>query len=173
VVIVGCASSGSLGRAGSSRWSGNGRGSDGGFAGGGRGGWGSVRVLGRRHGSVMACTANARNGNVVSVDLESKVLERVAVSDGPCGVCLGKLEDTRVFGGRAVVLDNTLADLGDVKEAMEKVRCPVGVCGTVRDVVAKHAQAIQRLTDLVGQVTDDSFRGCILSTPVASPACQS
>jgi tRNA U54 and U55 pseudouridine synthase Pus10 len=129
-----------------------------------------VRVLGRRHGSVMACTANARNGNVVSVDLESKVLERVAVSDGPCGVCLGKLEDTRVFGGRAVVLDNTLADLGDVKEAMEKVRCPVGVCGTVRDVVAKHAQAIQRLTDLVGQVTDDSFRGCILSTPVASPA---
>jgi hypothetical protein len=132
-----------------------------------------VRVLGRRHGSVMACTANARNGNVVSVDLESKVLERVAVSDGPCGVCLGKLEDTRVFGGRAVVLDNTLADLGDVKEAMEKVRCPVGVCGTVRDVVAKHAQAIQRLTDLVGQVTDDSFRGCILSTPVASPACQS
>jgi hypothetical protein len=181
VVIMGCASSGSLGRAGSSRWSGNGRGSggssryrsSGGFAGGGGGGWGGVRVLRGRDSSVVARTSNTRNGNVVSVDLESKVLERIAVPDGPCGVCLGKLEDTRVFGGRAVVLDNTLANLGDVKKAMEEVRCPVGVCGTVRDVVAKHAQAIQRLTDLVGQVTNDSFRGCILSTPVASPACQS
>jgi hypothetical protein len=116
-----------------------------------------VRVLRGRDGSVVARTANTRNGNVVSIDLESKVLERIAVADGPCGVCLGKLEDTRVFGGRAVVLDNTLANLGDVEEAMEKVRCPVGICGTVRDVVAKHAHAIQRLADLVGQVTDDSF----------------
>jgi hypothetical protein len=120
----------------------------------------------------VARAANTRKGDVVSVGLESKVLERVAVADSPSRVCLGKFENARVLGGGAVVLDNAFSDLGDVEEAVEKVRCPVGICGTVGDVVAKHAHARQRLADLIGQVTDDSLRGCVLSTPVASPTCR-
>lgn len=106
----------------------------------------------------------------MSIDLESKVLQGVAVADGKSGILCGHLDDTRVLGLVAVVLNDALADLGDVKKSVEEVRCPVEVCGTVGNIIAEHAQSAQRTADLVGEIADDSLGGGIGSTPVTGPS---
>ena len=82
----------------------------------------SRRSSGSRRGSlaVMPRAPNTRDSNVVRVDLESEVLEsvRVANSLSRVGLCKGK--DTGVLVGAAVVLDDSLADLGDVQKAVQK-----------------------------------------------------
>jgi len=106
----------------------------------------------------------------VGVDLKSKVLESVAVPHRPGRVGLSHADDTRILA-RGVVLDDALADLGDVEETVEKIGCPVEVGRTVGDVVTEHAHALQRAAELVRQVADDGLGGCVFTTPVTGPSC--
>jgi hypothetical protein len=94
----------------------------------------------------------------MSVDLEGEVLEGVAVLDRVGRVGLGQVKDTWVLAD-AVVLDVTLANCRHVEKTVEKIRRPVEVGGTVRDVPAEAAHSLERATELVGQVTDDSLTG--------------
>ena len=120
--------------------------------------------------NVSARTANTRNSDVVGIDFKSKVLEGVAVPYSIGRVVLRKRHDTRVLALVTVVLNNTFTDLGHVEQTVEEIRSPVEVGGTVGDVVAKHAHALEGLAELVREVTDDSL-GCSVGTaPVASPA---
>ena len=94
----------------------------------------------------MPRAPNTRNSNVMRVDLESEVLESVRVAYSLSRVGLRKGKDTGVLVGAAVVLDDSLADLGDVQKAVQKVGCPVEVGGAVGDVVSEHAHALQGTT---------------------------
>jgi hypothetical protein len=105
----------------------------------------------------MPRAPNTRNSDVVRVDLESEVLESVRVADSLSRAGLRKGKDTGVLVGAAVVLDNTLANLGDVQKAMQKVGCPVEVCGAVGDVVSKHAHALQGTAENIRGVADHSL----------------
>jgi Glu-tRNA(Gln) amidotransferase subunit E-like FAD-binding protein len=106
----------------------------------------------------------------LGVDLKGEVLEGIAVPHSVRRVGLGQADYTRVLSLGAVVLNDTLADLGNVQKTVKEVRSPVKVGGTVGDVVAEHAHALERTADLVRQVADDSLRGSIDTSPVASPA---
>lgn len=95
----------------------------------------------------MARASNARNSDVVRIDLESKVLKGVGVSDGLVGVGFCESQDAGVLVCAAVVLDDALADLGDVQKPVQKVRGPVEVGRAVGHVVAEHAHALQRTAE--------------------------
>lgn len=97
---------------------------------------------------VRARTPNTRNRNVMSIDLERKVLERVAVPDRPAGVGLCHFDDSRVLSV-GVVLDSALAYAGDVQQTVQQVGRPVEVCRAVGDVVAEHTHALERTAELV------------------------
>lgn len=56
------------------------------------------------------------------------------------------------------MLDDALANLGNVEEAVEEIACPVEVGGTSRDRPAKSTQALEGTTGLIGYITDDSLR---------------
>lgn len=107
----------------------------------------------------------------MGVHLESKVLQRIAVSDRICRVFLCEGENTRVLALVSVVLDNALADLGNVQQTVQQIGSPVGVCSAVCNVVAEHAETLQRLADFVGEVANHRLRCRVCSAPVASPAC--
>lgn len=102
----------------------------------------------RRCLGVSARTPNPRNRNIVSIYLERKVLERVAVPDRPARVRLCHFDDARVLSV-GVVLDGALAYAGDVEQTVKQVGCPVEVCGAVGDVVPEHAHALERAAELV------------------------
>jgi hypothetical protein len=120
--------------------------------------------------TVVAGASNTGYSDVVSVDLESEVLEGIAVANGLSRVGFSKLKNTGVFVCAAVVLHDTLTNLGDVEKAVEEVRGPVKVSSAVGDVVAEHAHALEGTTDLIGEVADYGLRGGVGSSPVASPA---
>jgi hypothetical protein len=106
----------------------------------------------------------------VSVHFERKVLQCVAVSYRVCGIGLGQIEDTWVLALSAVVLDNTLANLGHMEQAVKKVRCPVEICGAVRDVVAEHAHSLERTANFIRQIANHSLRGAVGPAPVTGPS---
>ena len=135
---------------------------------------GSSRSRRSRRGSlaVMPRTPNTRNSDIVRVDLESEVLESVRVANSLSGVGLRKGKDTGVLVGAAVVLDDALADLGDVQEAVQKVGCPVEVCGAVGDVVSEHAHALQGTAEDIRGVADHGLGRRVGAAPVTGPVCQ-
>lgn len=118
-------------------------------------GSGSSSRLGRG-GSVGARAADTGNSNIVGINLESEVLKGIAVPRGPSSVILGQADDAGVLA-LAVVLYDTLTNLGNVEQTMEKVRSPVEVGGTVRNVVAEHAHTLEGAAELVRQVADDGL----------------
>jgi hypothetical protein len=120
----------------------------------------------------MARASDARHSNVVSVDLESEILKGVWVTDGFAGVGLGESEDAGVLWRVAVVLDDALADAGDVQKAVQKVRGPVKVGSTVGNVVAEHAHAFEGTAEDVWGVTNYGLGGGVGSAPVTSPVCR-
>lgn len=104
----------------------------------------------------------------MGVDLQSKVLEGVAVPNRPARVGLRHADNTRVLAG-GVVLDDTLANARNVQESVEQVRCPVEVSGTVGDIVAKTTQALERTAELIRQIADHGLGGSVRAAPVSSP----
>lgn len=117
----------------------------------------------------MTRASNTRNSDVVSVHLESEVLESVGVADSLVRVGLSESQDAGVLVSAAVVLDNTLADLGNVQKAVQKVRGPVKVGRPVGDIVAEHAHALKRTAEDVRAVADYGLGGGVGSAPVAGP----
>lgn len=97
---------------------------------------------------VSAHAADTRDGDIMSVYLESEVLEGVAVLDRPGGVRLCQLENTRVLA-HAVVLNGTLANLGHVEETVQEISRPVEVGRSVGDSPAVAAHALERTAELV------------------------
>lgn len=55
----------------------------------------------------------------MGIRLQRKVLQRIAVSNGLLWRGLSELENLWVFAG--VVLDDTLANLGNVQKSVEKI----------------------------------------------------
>lgn len=126
---------------------------------------------GRRNLAVVARASNTRDSDIVSIDLESEVLQSVGVANSLVGVGLSESQDAGVLVCAAVVLDDALTDLGDVEQAVQKVRGPVEVGGAVGDVVAEHAHALQRTAEDVGAVADHRLGRGVGSAPVAGPVC--
>lgn len=85
----------------------------------------------------------------MGIHLESEVLKCVAVPHGIGGVVLGQRDNTRVLALGAVVLDNTLTDLRDVKKTVEQVGSPVKIGGAIGNVVAEHAHALEGSSELI------------------------
>jgi hypothetical protein len=88
------------------------------------------------------------------VDFESEVLESVRVANSLSWVGFCEGEDTGVLVGAAVVLDDTLADLGDMQKAVQKVGSPVEVGSAIGDVITEHAHALQGTAENVRRVAD-------------------
>lgn len=115
----------------------------------------------------LAGTALSGQGNVVSVDVERKVLKRVRVSGGLGRVRLGELQALRVRVG--VVLEDALADGLEVEDAVHQVTGPEGVELARSHGVAKAAEALEGLAGRVREGADDGLGGCVLASPVATP----
>jgi hypothetical protein len=120
--------------------------------------------------AVVARAADTRNGNVVSVDLKSEVLEGVGVANSLSRVTFSKSQHTRVLISAAVVLNDTLTNLGNVKKAVKEIGSPVEVGGAVRNIVSEHAHSLEGTAELVGKVADYGLRGSVLAAPVSSPS---
>lgn len=105
----------------------------------------------------------------MGVDLEGKVLDRVAVPDGICRVLFRKLKG--IGEVLAVVLQDTLTDLGDVQQTVHQIGSPVAVGLAVGDVVAEHAETLEWLAGLVRKIANHSLGTRVRTAPVASPAC--
>lgn len=115
----------------------------------------------------LAGTALSGQGNVVSVDVERKVLKRVRVSGGLGRVRLGELQALRVRVG--VVLEDALADGLEVEDAVHQVTGPEGVELARSHGVAEAAEALEGLAGRVREGADDGLGGCVLASPVATP----
>lgn len=117
----------------------------------------------------LTSAADTRGGNVVGVDVNGKELEGVAVDDALGGVLLGEGRDLSV--GRGEVVDNLLADGGNVEDAVHQVSGPVCVELGSGDGVAPVADLVEVAADLEGERADDGLSGGVVTSPVASPLC--
>lgn len=109
---------------------------------------------------------DARNGHLVSIHLERKILQRVAVVDGVGRVASSQLEHLLVRLG--VVLDPTVAEGGDVIEPMDQVGRKVGVGVPLGHVVAEHTHRVEALARLVRARADDGLVRGVLASPMAT-----
>lgn len=115
----------------------------------------------------LTSATDTRSGNVVGVDVNGKVLESVAVDGALLGVGLGESHDVGVVLGE--VVDDLLADGGDMKNTVQQIGGPVSVELGGGDGVATVADRIEILADLEREAADDSFGGSVVTSPVASP----
>lgn len=107
-------------------------------------------------------------GQVVGIDIERKVLERVRVHGALLGLCCGQGQDTSIVLGK--VLNDALGKGRHVPETMQEIRGKVKVALGAGDGVAKGAHLGQRLASLIGEGADDGLASGIGATPVTSPA---
>ena len=145
----------------------------------------AVIVLFFRHRLTRA--ALAWDGNIVSVDVQSKVSERCAVPHCLLGRVLGQLQalDKNVsdctsssyechkapylFIGIRIMSNDTLTNLVGVIDTVHQVGGEVcsGLLGS--DGVSIATQSSQRPAAGVGHLTDDRLIRSILTSPVARP----
>lgn len=69
--------------------------------------------------------AYTRCSNVICIDINGKVLKRVAVKNGRVGMRLGQLNDGLVI--LCVMIHSILVDLGNMEHAMQQIGCPESV----------------------------------------------
>lgn len=108
-----------------------------------------------------------RSSNVVGVNVNGEVLKSITVDDALGRVGLGKFNGFSVVFGEMV--DDTLADGGDVKDAVEEISGPEGVKLGLGDGVAETADGVEAAADLEGERADDGLGGSVATSPVASP----
>lgn len=118
----------------------------------------------------LAGAANTRGSDVVGVDVNGKVLKGVTVDGAPGRIGLGELDGLGVVLGE--VVDDGLADLGDVQHAVHQVGGPESVELGLSNGVAKAADGGERAADLEGEGADDGLRGGVVASPVTSPGCE-
>jgi len=112
-------------------------------------------------------TSLARQRNLHSVNIKSKVLQTVRVTNSLCRVVLRQLQALRV--GICVVLSGTFADFGGVVETVHQVCGEVCCELVVSDGVAIAAHGLQGFARRVGKRADDCFISGIFTAPVATP----
>ena len=112
-------------------------------------------------------TSFARQRNLHSVNIKSKVLQTVRVANCLCGVVLRQLQALSV--GICVVLGSALSDFDSVVETVHQVCGEVCCELVVGDGVAIAAHGLQGFACGVGKRADDCFVSGVLATPVATP----
>lgn len=108
-----------------------------------------------------------RSSDVISPNINGKVLQCVAVDDALGGVGLGKSNSISVV--LSEVIDSLLADDGDVQDPVEKVGGPESVQLGIGDSVAQIADRVEVAADLEREGADDCLGGGIVASPVSSP----
>lgn len=112
-------------------------------------------------------TSLARQRNLHSVNIKSKVLQTVRVANCLCRVVLRQFQALRV--GICVVLGSALADFGGVVQTVHQVCGKVCCELVVGDGVAIAAHGLQGFARCVGKRADDCFISGIFTAPVATP----
>ena len=112
-------------------------------------------------------TSLARQSNLHSVNIKSKVLQTVRVANCLCGVVLRQLQALSV--GICVVLGGTFTNLCSVVQTVHQVCGKVCCELVVGDGVAIAAHGLQGFACGVGKRADDCFISGVLATPVATP----
>ena len=97
---------------------------------------------------LLTGAANARSGDVVGPDIDGEVLQNVGVDGTLLWLLLGLAQGVVVVLG--VVIDDALANLRDVEDAVQQVSGPVGVELGVGDGVAQAADGGEGLADVEG-----------------------
>lgn len=116
---------------------------------------------------LLASATHARGGHVISPHVNGEVLQNIRVHGALLGLLLGLAQSVVVVLG--VVVNDALADLGDVEDTVKQIGGPVGVELGVGDGVAQTADGGKGPADVEGQVTDDSLGGGIVAAPVTGP----
>ncbi|KAI6773939.1 hypothetical protein HG531_000788 [Fusarium graminearum] len=105
-----------------------------------------------------------RSSDVISPNINGKVLQCVAVDDALGGVGLGKSNSISVV--LSEVIDSLLADDGDVQDPVEKVGGPESVQLGIGDSVAQIADRVEVAADLEREGADDCLGGGIVASPL-------
>lgn len=116
---------------------------------------------------LLACAPNARNSHVVGPNVDSKVLENIGVNGTLLRLFLSLAQSIIVILG--VVINNLLANLGDVENTMKEVGGPVGIQLGVCDGVTETTDGRERLANVERKITNDGLGCGIVTTPVTSP----
>jgi hypothetical protein len=136
-------------------------------AGLGRVGLGSSRFLLLLIFLNLASASLTGSSDIVSPNINGKVLQGVTVDDALRGVGLGERESISVVLGE--VVNSLLADSGDVQDAVKKISGPESVQLGVGDSVTEIADRVEIAADLKGEWADNSLGGGIVTSPVSSP----
>jgi hypothetical protein len=115
-------------------------------------------------------TSNPRSSNIICPDINGKILQSITINLALLRLLLG--ETQRISIVLSEVVDDALADEGDVKHAVEEIGGPIGVEGGVGDGVAQVADRGKGTADFKGAAADDGLGGGVFTTPVTSPGYQ-
>lgn len=115
-----------------------------------------------------SCTSLARQRDLHSINIKSKVLQTMRVAHSLCRVVLSQLQAFRV--GICVMLGGTFADFSGVVETVHQVCCEVGCELVVGNGIAVTAHGLKGLACGVGERADDCFIGGVFTAPVTTPA---
>lgn len=121
-----------------------------------------VVILGAR-------TSHARNGNIVRIRIESKVLQCLRIMRWVCRVALGQFNHFLIPIG--IMIDEALTKGRHMEETVQEIGSPEDIDITFGHVVSQGAHRNERATGSVAQFTDDSLIRRFLISPVSFVAC--
>ncbi len=129
--------------------------------------WGGIRLLLLRVGRWLAGTSDSGGSNVVRPNIDSKVLESVAVLGALFGIFLRKCQHRFIV--ISMVINGVFVDGWHVQDAVQKIYRPDRVERRAGNGVAKVADRVQRSSDFERARTDNCFGSGIGSAPMACP----